>query len=104
MATPDRGEVWLTDLGYAAKTRPCLVLSIPSLDTERALTTVIPYTSQVKGTRFEVAISTPFLTKGVFDAQNPATSPHAKFIKRLGSLNQDQMGQVEDAVRHWLGL
>ena len=42
MAKADRGEVWLVDLGYAAKTRPCLVLSIPPLDTDRALTTVIP--------------------------------------------------------------
>jgi hypothetical protein len=26
---PDRGEVWLADLGIAAKIRPCLVLSVP---------------------------------------------------------------------------
>jgi mRNA interferase MazF len=104
MANPDRGDVWLADLGYAAKTRPCLVLSIPALDTDRALTTVIPYTSQVKGTRFEVDVSPAFLKKGILDAQNPVTSPHAKFIKRLGRLNSDQLKQVEDAVRHWLGL
>jgi mRNA interferase MazF len=104
MATPDRGDVWLVDLGYAAKTRPCLVLSIPTLDTDRALTTVIPYTSQVKGTRFEVDVSPGFLNKGVFDVQNAATTPHAKFLKKLGKLNSIQLGQVEDAVRHWLGL
>jgi mRNA interferase MazF len=104
MATPNRGDVWLVDLGYAAKTRPCLVLSIPVLDTDRALTTVIPYTSQVRGTRFEVDVSPGFLNKGVFDAQNPATTPHAKFLKKLGVLNSNQLGQVEDAVRHWLGL
>ncbi len=28
MANPNRGEVWLVDLGYAAKVRPCLVFSI----------------------------------------------------------------------------
>jgi len=104
MASPDRGEVWLVDLGYAAKTRPCLILSIAALDTDRALVTVIPYTSQVRGTRFEVTISTSFLTRGVFDAQNPTTTPHAKFPKKLGDLTQDQLEQVEDAVRHWLGL
>jgi mRNA interferase MazF len=104
MANPDRGEVWLVDLGYAAKTRPCLIMSIPALDTDRALTTVIPYTSQARGTRFEVAISTPFLTGGVFDAQNPTTTPHSKFLKKLGDLTPTQLDQVEDAVRHWLGL
>ena len=31
MGSPSRGEVWLVDLGYAAKVRPCLVLSVPAL-------------------------------------------------------------------------
>lgn len=35
-AQAKRGEVWLVDLGYAAKTRPCLVFSIESEDTDRA--------------------------------------------------------------------
>jgi mRNA interferase MazF len=41
MPKADRGEVWLIDLGYVAKTRPSLVLSIPLLDSDRALVTVI---------------------------------------------------------------
>lgn len=32
MDSPERGEVWLVDLGYVAKVRPCLVISIPALD------------------------------------------------------------------------
>jgi mRNA interferase MazF len=35
MPNPNRGEVWLVDLGYAAKVRPCLVLSIPAQPTRR---------------------------------------------------------------------
>jgi mRNA interferase MazF len=31
MVNPDRGEVWLVDLGLAAKTRPCVVLSVPAI-------------------------------------------------------------------------
>jgi mRNA interferase MazF len=101
---PDRGEVWLVDFGYVAKTRPSLILSIPALDTDRALITVIPHTTQPRGTRFEVDIRTSFLARGVFDAQNPMTTPHAKFLRRLGDLTPDQFQQVEAAVRHWLGL
>lgn len=26
ISSPNRGEVWLVDLGYTAKVRPCLVL------------------------------------------------------------------------------
>ena len=29
MPSPNRGAVWLVDLGLAAKVRPCLVLSVP---------------------------------------------------------------------------
>jgi mRNA-degrading endonuclease toxin of MazEF toxin-antitoxin module len=32
MAQPARGEVWLADLGLAAKVRPVLVVSIPYSD------------------------------------------------------------------------
>jgi hypothetical protein len=32
---PQRGEVWIADLGYAAKRRPCLILSIPIEDRDR---------------------------------------------------------------------
>ena len=40
MIAPKRGEVWLVDLGMAAKVRPALVLSIPANDTDRALATI----------------------------------------------------------------
>jgi mRNA interferase MazF len=53
MAKPSRGEVWLVDMGIAAKVRPALVLSIPIDDEERVLTTVVPHTTSVRGTRFE---------------------------------------------------
>jgi len=43
MGNPKRGEVWLVEMGYAAKVRPALVLSIPIEDDERALTTVVPF-------------------------------------------------------------
>jgi mRNA interferase MazF len=31
MPTPQRGEVWLADLGIAAKIRPALILSVPAM-------------------------------------------------------------------------
>lgn len=32
MAVPRRGEVWLVDLGMAAKVRPAVVISVPAHD------------------------------------------------------------------------
>lgn len=104
MANPNRGEVWLVDLGYAAKVRPCLVLSIPVLDQDRALSTLVPHTTSARGSRFESDIGVRFLREGVFDAQNLVTIPHAKLIRKLGSLTTPQLTAVDDRVRFWLGL
>ncbi len=104
MPNPNRGEVWLVDLGYVAKTRPCLVVSIPAEDIDRALATLIPHTTSVRSSRFEVKIKARYLKDGAFDAQNLVTIPHAKLIRKLGSLHQTELVLVEDAVRLWLSL
>ena len=104
MANPNRGEVWLVDLGYAAKVRPCAVMSIPALDEDRALSTLVPHTTSTRSSRFEISVRVQYLREGAFDAQNLVTIPHAKLIIRLGSLSSDQLEAVEDRVRFWLGL
>ncbi|HEU0145112.1 MAG TPA: type II toxin-antitoxin system PemK/MazF family toxin [Nitrososphaera sp.] len=104
MPNPNRGEVWLVDLGYAAKVRPCLVLSIPALDEDRALATLVAHTTSPRSSRFEVDIKVKFLRAGVFDAQNLVTIPHAKLIRKLGTLMPNQLSEVENMVRFWLGL
>ncbi|MBW4594878.1 MAG: type II toxin-antitoxin system PemK/MazF family toxin [Brasilonema angustatum HA4187-MV1] len=104
MNNPDRGEVWLVDLGYAAKVRPCLVISIPALEQDRALVTLVPHTTSPRGSRFEVEIKVNFLRTGVFDVQNIITIPHAKLLRKLGSLTPKQMTQVEEVLLLWLGF
>ena len=105
MPNPNRGEVWLVDLGYVAKTRPCLVVSIPAEEIDRALATLVPHTTSVRGSRFEVKIKARFLLKdGAFDAQNLVTIPHAKLIRKLGTLQPTELVLVVNAVRLWLSL
>ena len=104
MPEPQRGEVWLVDLGLAAKVRPCLVLSIPAKDEDRALVTVLAHTTSPRGSRFEVEIKANFLRTGVFDAQNLVTIPQAKLIRKLGVLSESQLASIEKAVRTWLSL
>ena len=104
MATPQRGEVWLVDLGLAAKVGPALVISVPAGDADRALVTLVPHTSSVRGSRFEVPVPVPFLHAGAFDAQSLVTIPFVKLIRRLGHLHPIQLAQVEQGVRAWLGL
>ena len=102
--TARRGEVWLVDLGMVAKVRPALSISIPASDSERALVTIVPHTTSLRGSRFEVVVPLPFLKVGAFDAQNLITIPHAKLLRPLGKLNPLQLSTVEAAVRTWLGL
>jgi mRNA interferase MazF len=105
MPEPGRGEVWLVDLGLVAKIRPCLVLSVPATGpNDRVLVTLVAHTTSPRGTDFEVSVPVKFLKPGAFDAQNLVTIPHAKLVRRLGTLSSQQLADVEDAVRRWLGL
>lgn len=101
---PQRGDVWLVDLGLVAKVRPCLVLSIPVDDNDRALSTVVAHTTSARGTRFEVNTRLKFLKPGAFDAQNMVTIPHVKLTRRLGTLPVELLTDVEQAVKLWLGF
>ena len=104
MPRQNRGEVWLVDLGMVAKVRPCLVISIPARVEDRALVSVVTHTTRARGSRFEIPIKTRFLDTGVFDAQSLVTVSEAKFLRKLGTLQREQLASVEAAVRQWLKL
>ncbi len=104
MARPDRGEVWLVDLGIAAKIRPCLILSVAPDPQDRVLITLVPHTTSLHGTRFEVSVPKSFLKVGAFDAQGLVTVALSRMVRRLGHLAPAEMALVEQAVRLWLGL
>jgi mRNA interferase MazF len=104
MPSATRGEVWLVDLGYAAKTRPCLVLSVPPGDADRALVTLVPHTTSTRNSRFETPSKVKFLKSGAFDAQNLVTIPTAKLLRRLGALPNADLLLVQEAVQAWLGF
>jgi mRNA interferase MazF len=99
-----RGEIWQVDLGYLGKVRPVLVLSVPFLEHERTLCIVVPHTTSVMGTRFEVAVEHPVLKAGAFDVQQTAAVQAVKFVRRLGALSTEQMRSVEQALARVLGL
>ncbi len=51
--SPRPGEVWLGDLGLAAKTRPIVIVSRHDPEAPRALTIYVPLTGSVPETRLE---------------------------------------------------
>ncbi len=80
------------------------MVSIPALEEDRALVTLVPHTTSPRGSRFEVEIKTRFLKSGVFDVQNLITIPHAKLLRKLGTLDSEQLSRVEDTLLFWLGF
>jgi mRNA interferase MazF len=104
MTSPPRGEVWLVDLGIAAKVRPCLVMSVPTTGQDRALVCLVPHTTSTRGSPYEVSCRARFLQPGAFDAQSIVTVPTARLVRRLGVLAEVQLADVEAAVMSWLGI
>jgi len=104
MAQPRRGEVWLVDLGLAAKVRPCLLLTDFPADDELALVTVVPHTTAVRGNRWEHVCKTTFLKPGVFHLQQVQSVSIAKLVRRLGALNDDEMAEIAVALDRRLAL
>ena len=66
-----RGEVWQVDFGMIQKVRPAVVVSVPCQDSDRSLIAVVPHTTAIRGSRFEVAFPVRFLKSGAFFGPRP---------------------------------
>lgn len=100
------GEVWLADLGLAAKTRPVVIVSRDDPSAGRALVTYIPLTTQDRGSRYEVALGRQrFLTElSVANVQGIGSIPTARLHRKLGTLPADRLNAIKDALRYSLEL
>ncbi len=92
------------DLGLAAKIRPALVLSRPAGEQDRSSVTLVPHTTSLRQSRFEVVLSVRFLRAGGLDAQSIVTVPTVRLVRSLGMLSPEQLKAVEAGVCNWLGL
>jgi mRNA interferase MazF len=101
---PRRGEVWLADLGLAAKIRPVLVISVDYSDTDYALIAVVPHTTSPRASTFEINLAISGLKPGVFNVQGLFAVPEPKLFKKIAKLTPDQMSEIEIAIMKWLGL
>ena len=103
MAIPRRGEVWLIDFGMAGKTRPALVVSTAYADQDRALITVVPHTTSLRGSAFEVSVPVPFLKPGAFLVQGVTTFPTVRALHCLGTIRPEAFTKVFNGLLAWLG-
>jgi mRNA interferase MazF len=99
------GEVWVVDLGMAAKVRPCLILTPPPKGNELDVFTVVSHTTSQRGNRWEIGISKPFLDKqGVFDVQRVATVASVKLERKLGEIATAELDDILDRLAERLGM
>jgi len=98
--SPRPGEVWLADLGLAAKTRPVVIVSRHDPDAPRALTIYVPLTTQNRGSRYEVALpNLTFLRElSVANVQGIASLPVTRLERKLGEVPPDVLAQIRKAL------
>ena len=97
---PRHGEVWLVDMGMAAKTRPAIVLIADNLNAPRSLVIHIPITRQNRGSELEVPLGhLPFLDKeSVANVQAIGSLPIIRFEKHLGTVPTEDLKAVKAAL------
>ena len=104
MPAVNRGEVWMTDFGMAAKVRPALILTGAPAADELDLVTCLLHTTALRGNRWELDIPKPFLKPGAFHLQQIQTVSTVKLVRRLGTLTPDEMSRVLEALGRRLGI
>ncbi len=100
------GEVYLVDLGLAAKSRPMLVVSRKDANAPRALAICAPITTQYRDSDYEVSIGRPrFLNESSYvNVQGLQAVQHHELKKRLGTLSEDQMIPIRRSLAFALDL
>ncbi|MDZ7341983.1 MAG: type II toxin-antitoxin system PemK/MazF family toxin [candidate division KSB1 bacterium] len=103
---PKPGEVWLADLGLAAKTRPVIIVSRFDPDPPRSLIIYVPLTAQNRNSPYEVELPhLPFLDKtSVANVQGLASLPMTRLEKKIGVIPDPVMQNIKKALSYALDL
>jgi mRNA interferase MazF len=103
---PQPGEVWLADLGLAAKTRPVVIVSRSDPNPPRALILYVPLTTQNRQSPYEVVLpSLPFLDRdSVANVQGLGALPAVRCERKLGELPEEAMRRIKRALSFALDL
>ena len=103
---PYPGEIWLADLGLAAKTRPILVVSRYDPDPPQALVTYVPLTTQYRQSPYEVVLPRlRFLNQASYaNVQGLGSIPTVRLERRLGKLSDNVMKEIKDTISFALDL
>jgi mRNA interferase MazF len=101
--TIEPGQVYLIELGMAAKTRPMLVVSRRDDDAPRALCVCAPITTSTRNSAYEVSIGKPkFLHEPSYvNVQGLQAIQHHELKRMIGRLPDKELQTVKIAIK-WL--
>ena len=104
--SPRPGEVWLADLGLAAKTRPVVIVSRYDPDAPRALVIYVPVTTQNRGSKYEVELpKLPFLREiSVANVQGIASLTANRLERKIGEVSADVLQRIREALAFATGI
>jgi|SRR6266850_2985891 len=104
--SPKPGEIWLADLGLAAKTRPIVIVSRHDPASPRALVLYVPLTTQNRHSSYEVELPTlAFLREtSVANVQGSGSIAIVRLEKKLGVLPKEILAKIKEALRFVLEL
>ena len=103
---PKVGEVYVVDLGFEGKVRPVVVISREHVNAPRALSVVVPLTSQNRGSRYELTMpQVPWLkTQSFANVQAIGSVEHHELTDRRGRFEAAVVKQIRDSIRWALEL
>jgi mRNA interferase MazF len=104
MPRANPGEVWIVDLGLAAKVRPCLLLSDYPKDDELALIVVVPHTTALRNNRWELAIPKRFLKEGAFHLQQLQSVSIVRLQRKIGASAAEELAAARSKLIELLHL
>jgi len=104
--TTEPGEVWLVDLGMAAKMRPMLIVSRKDDKAPRALSICAPVTTSYRGSAYEVPLGKlRFLPQDSFvNVQGLQALGHHELTRKLGRISDNDLTAVKKALAWSLDL
>src|SRR6266540_3623872 len=103
---PQPGEIWLADLGLAAKIRPVVIVSRQDPNPPRSLILYVPLTTQRRDSPYEVPLPRlSFLDReSVANVQGLGSLQTVRLERRIGKLSTEVMERLKDALAFALDL
>lgn len=102
---PQPGEVWLCDLGLAAKRWPVIIVSRYDSNAPRTLVTYVPVTTQNRNSCYEIRVEAGFLAAGSFaNVQGIGSVPTQRLERCIGVVSHTVMLRILHAVAFALGM